>query len=126
MDERRRSEMESLGVALVELAVDDGGRLPLEQVLRRLPVGLAHLLVEPGPTLAGSFLSEGLADRVWVIESPKVLDENGAVDAPELDEGSYPPAGSVELEGDVLREHLNRRSPVYAATEPSADLVLLG
>jgi diaminohydroxyphosphoribosylaminopyrimidine deaminase/5-amino-6-(5-phosphoribosylamino)uracil reductase len=123
-DEQRRRQVEGLGVSVVEVSLDDG-RLPLGHVLRRLPQGVSHLLVEPGPTLAASFLSGGLADRVWVIQSPNVLGEAGAVDAPMLDEASYPPAGSVELEGDVLTERLNRHSAVYAALEPSADLALL-
>ena len=37
----------------------------------------------------------------------------------------YPTTGIVELDGDELHEHLNPRSEVFYALEPSADLCLV-
>lgn len=36
---------------------------------------ITHLLVEPGPSLAGSFFRQNAADRLWVIQSPYTLDQ---------------------------------------------------
>jgi diaminohydroxyphosphoribosylaminopyrimidine deaminase / 5-amino-6-(5-phosphoribosylamino)uracil reductase len=121
----RRRELESAGARVEAIDVGNDGRLSLAQVLLRLPASTTHLLVEPGPTLAASFLREGLADRVWVIGSPKVIAEAGAPTAPALDQGRYPPAGSVDLDGDTLSEHLGRESPVFSCLAPSADFLAL-
>lgn len=95
--------------------------LSLSHVLRHLDyLRITHLLVEPGPTLARSFLSSGLADRVWIFGSPKTID---APTAPSAVTVPYPPAASVELAGDVLTEYLNPHSPVFFANEPSADFL---
>ena len=52
-------------VEVVRVPVDTEGRLSLPAVLRELSRrGVATLLVEGGPTIAGSFLAEGLVDEV--------------------------------------------------------------
>jgi len=87
---------------------------------------LTHLLVEPGPTLAAAFFAAGdLADRVWVIRSPGLIGDPMAPSAAALP-GDYVESGRLRVGEDVLSEHLNPRSPAYAAAAPSADLVLAG
>ena len=52
-------------VEVVRVPVDAGGRLSLPALLRELARrDVATLLVEGGPTVAGSFLAEGLVDEV--------------------------------------------------------------
>ncbi len=52
-------------VAVARVAVDDAGRLSLPGVLAELARrGVATLLVEGGPTIAGAFLAAGLVDEV--------------------------------------------------------------
>ncbi len=66
-------------VQVVGLPTDASGNLSLPDLLAdlgRRPI--THLIVEPGPTLAQSFLSQGLADRVWVFHSPTLIgDDSG-------------------------------------------------
>jgi len=81
-----------------------------------------HLLVEPGPTLAQAFLSQGLADRVWIFDSPM---EIGQQDVPQAAQMDFPQTAAVNLDGDVLREYLNPASEVFFANAPSADFVLV-
>jgi diaminohydroxyphosphoribosylaminopyrimidine deaminase/5-amino-6-(5-phosphoribosylamino)uracil reductase len=51
-----------------------GGRVDLDELLRRLGrMGIAHLLVEGGPTLIASFLEQGLADNLALFIAPKVF-----------------------------------------------------
>jgi diaminohydroxyphosphoribosylaminopyrimidine deaminase/5-amino-6-(5-phosphoribosylamino)uracil reductase len=52
-------------VGIVRLPVDDDGRIPLPGLLAELTRrGVTTLLVEGGPTIAGSFLAAGLVDEV--------------------------------------------------------------
>jgi hypothetical protein len=79
-----------------------------------------HVLVEAGPTLARSFMEQGLADRVWVIHSPTRMDDGTAPTAAQVD---YPVAAEADLDGDRVVEYLNPDSPVFFAAVPSADFV---
>jgi len=83
---------------------------------------MTHLMVEAGPRLQRSFLSQKLADRIWIFQSPKSL--NGDPEAPNAFPISYPAIASVQLDGDTLTEYLNPRSSVYFAPDCSADFVL--
>jgi diaminohydroxyphosphoribosylaminopyrimidine deaminase/5-amino-6-(5-phosphoribosylamino)uracil reductase len=112
----RAKAIRSAGATIAPLPEDAS----LDQSLAHLgSLGLTHLLVEPGPTLASSFLRTGLADRVWIIESPK-SGGSGLVAAPV----AYPPTEQANLAGDVLTEYLNPGSEVYFALKPSVDLLL--
>ena len=82
------------------------------------------MLIESGPTLAASFFEQNLCDRLWIIHSPKSIDEPTAPSAPVMP-ADYIKTSEVNLDGDVLCEYLNPRSPVYFATQPSADMVRL-
>lgn len=96
------------------------GQLDLKQMLVDLyEQGVTHLLVEPGPTLAKSFLDQNLADRVWIFCSPKVIEGHDAPSAPIVD---YPASGQLILDDDQLTEYLNRASPAFVCLQASPDL----
>jgi diaminohydroxyphosphoribosylaminopyrimidine deaminase/5-amino-6-(5-phosphoribosylamino)uracil reductase len=96
-----------------------GEQLDLQELLRHLGAqGFTHLLVEPGPRLARSFLQSGLADRVWVFRSPDPINGSDAPGAPQV---PYAAAASTSLEGDELTEYLNPQSPVFFLNRRSVD-----
>jgi riboflavin biosynthesis pyrimidine reductase len=82
---------------------------------------LTHLLVEPGPRLAATFLQQNLADRVWVIRSPRPLNEP---DAPRAIAVPFPATASRTMDDDLLSEHLNPASPVFFHAAPSPEFGL--
>jgi diaminohydroxyphosphoribosylaminopyrimidine deaminase/5-amino-6-(5-phosphoribosylamino)uracil reductase len=101
-----------------------GQRIELARVLSDLgSAGVTHLIVEPGPTLARSFIEQNLADRAWVFHSPMLI---GDVEAPSAAMVGWPPAAEIELEGDRLVEYLNPQSPVFFHLDRSADVVMAG
>jgi hypothetical protein len=83
---------------------------------------VTNLLVEPGPTLAESFLRKGLADRLLVFGCSRVTAGGGPA-APQVPAG-YIETARLDVDGDVLSEHLNTAGAAYFAPEPSADMVL--
>jgi len=117
---QRLRHLESLGAQVAPIAADSPCCLCLADVLKDLHARrITHLLVEPGPTLADSFIRQNLADRVWVFHSPLRVNSPTAPPAPVLD---YPTTGQVDIETDRLTEHLNPSSPVFFALDPSPDL----
>ena len=119
VDSATALELREHQVTVVGLSVA-GDKLDLSQMLRHLGAGdVTHLLVEPGPTLAASFLELGLADRVWVIRSPEAIDGQGAPSAAQI---SYPFTAKIWLQGDELTEYLNPASPAFFSLQPSVDL----
>jgi diaminohydroxyphosphoribosylaminopyrimidine deaminase/5-amino-6-(5-phosphoribosylamino)uracil reductase len=82
-----------------------------------------HVLVEPGPTLARAFFDDGLADRVWVIRSPKSIDAPDSPTATPVPDHFVETASAV-INGDTLTEYLNPASDVFFSNEPSADFLL--
>lgn len=113
--------LKSRGVELVALPERGEGRFALPDALADLYArGVTHLLIEPGPTLANALIARGQADRVWVFESPRFLNEPTAPAAPFLP-ADYVLTATVNLAGDTLREYLNTASPVFYAPEKSSD-----
>jgi len=109
------------GVAVKPLPLDEAGELSLPAMLADLASqGVAHLLVESGPTLARSFFRTGAADRVWIFRSPKTVSDDAA---PAAETCTYPATGKVPLDTDDLTEYLNPASGVFFAREASADLL---
>ena len=107
---------------MIALAAD--GKLSLAKVLRRIHDAWRYdLLVEAGPTLARSFMHEGLADRIWLIRSPTRVNESTAPAGAGIPT-SYIKTGELDLAGDHLTEYLNPSSVVFFAPQASADLVL--
>jgi diaminohydroxyphosphoribosylaminopyrimidine deaminase/5-amino-6-(5-phosphoribosylamino)uracil reductase len=120
----RVAELEGMGLKIIPMREASTGRLSLDDVLFDLDDRGQHLLIEPGPTLAQTFFEQNLGDRVWVIRSPKPIDEATAPNAP-LVPSHYVKTCDVNLDGDILTEYLNPKSPVFFAPEPSADVVRL-
>ncbi|MGD0140329.1 MAG: bifunctional diaminohydroxyphosphoribosylaminopyrimidine deaminase/5-amino-6-(5-phosphoribosylamino)uracil reductase RibD [Tepidisphaeraceae bacterium] len=117
------SRMNSFQVEVLPLRVEADGRLSLDDLLDKLGKrGLTHLLVEPGPTLAESFLRRNLADRVWIFRSPKRIGPEKSPEAAKID---YPATGSVALDGDELTEYLNPDGSAFHTLQKSADLALV-
>lgn len=116
-DEGRAMALEDAGV---RVEVVQG----LQEVMGLLHGGgCTHLLVEPGPTLAASFIAANLVDRVWLFRSGRVTSPDPtAIWAPFL-----PPDVIRVAERDScldeLQEFLNLRSEAFFAPEPSADLI---
>lgn len=109
----------SLGVTVTGMPLDSSGRIDLREVLAHLgSLGVTHLLVEPGPTLARSFLAENLADRVWIFRSPNPVGDSAAASAIPV---NYPETGSATHEGDVLTEYLNPASAVFFSLDRSPE-----
>ncbi|MEA2708991.1 MAG: diaminohydroxyphosphoribosylaminopyrimidine deaminase [Phycisphaerales bacterium] len=100
--------------------------LRLDEVLNNLSgFGATHVLVEPGPTLARSFLDQAtLTDRVWLIISPKRSSEVASIAGVGIP-ASYVKTGEIDSDGDRLIEFLNPASPLFFSAEPSADFLLL-
>jgi diaminohydroxyphosphoribosylaminopyrimidine deaminase/5-amino-6-(5-phosphoribosylamino)uracil reductase len=82
---------------------------------------ISHVLIEPGPTLADAMLPQ--ADRLWVIRSPKTITDDTAPAAAMVPD-YFIKTGELDLDGDLLCEYLNTRSPVFFAPVESADLIL--
>lgn len=115
-------EFESRGISVTAQPLDPSGQIDLRQVLAHLGAqGITHLLVESGPTLAHSFISQNLVDRVWIFRSPHPVSDPDAISATTVD---YAETARADLNGDMLTEYLNPRSPAFFAREPSADFDL--
>lgn len=99
--------------------------LNLNEVLQPLcAFGVAHVLVEAGPTLArGFFDQQTLVDRVWIMHSSRIIDDPTAPPGCPIPP-EFVKTGEADLAGDRLVEYLNPSSPAYFAPEPSADLLL--
>jgi len=117
-------ELRDRGVEVIPCSTDEAGRLSLPDALDALREwNFTHLLVEPGPTLASSFLRSNLGDRIWVIRSSNPIEGDDAPSATPIPP-SLARTGETSLAGDTLTEYLNPASPVFFAPEPSADFVL--
>lgn len=116
-------DFQSQGIAVTAMPLDETEKLDLRLTLNHLgALGVTHLLVEPGPTLAQSFLSANLVDRVWIFRSPNRANDPEARSAVPVE---YPTTGRAELEGDTLTEYLNPDSPTYFSLDPSPDFALI-
>jgi diaminohydroxyphosphoribosylaminopyrimidine deaminase/5-amino-6-(5-phosphoribosylamino)uracil reductase len=123
-DSPRVAELEAVGLKVIPMREASPGRLSLDDVLFDLDDKGQHVLIEAGPTLAKNFFEESLCDRVWVIRSPNAIEDSTAPSAPVVP-ATYVRTAEVNLDGDILTEYLNPKSPVFFAPEPSADVVRL-
>jgi diaminohydroxyphosphoribosylaminopyrimidine deaminase/5-amino-6-(5-phosphoribosylamino)uracil reductase len=118
-----RVPLAAMGVEVHPVSADEPGRLSLPSILSQIGrMGITHLLVEPGPTLAKSFIASSLADRAWVFESLSVVDDHTAPQAVGFPD---PPVAQTLIGTDTLSESLNRMSAVYFSPDPSADLLFV-
>ena len=119
----KASQLRDHNVDVESLPEEASGRLDLLSAIRHLgSQNVSHLLVEPGPTLARSFFDASLIDRLWVIQSPRKIDDTTAPPAAAVPE-SFVKSGEVHINGDMLSEYLNPASNVFFALAESADLV---
>jgi diaminohydroxyphosphoribosylaminopyrimidine deaminase/5-amino-6-(5-phosphoribosylamino)uracil reductase len=122
-----REKIQALHQVGVEpfIADRDPRGLNLEQVLIGLGgFGVSHVLVEPGPRLATSFLARPESiDRLWVIHSPLRVDDAAAPPAVNVPP-EYLKTGEITMGSDRLVEYLNPYSPVFFQAAPSADFEL--
>jgi diaminohydroxyphosphoribosylaminopyrimidine deaminase/5-amino-6-(5-phosphoribosylamino)uracil reductase len=123
-DSPRVAELEGMGLKITAVRGNAQGQLALDDVLFDLDDRGEHLLIESGPTLASSFFEQNLCDRLWIIRSPKSIDDPTAPSALKVPD-DFVRTGEVNLDGDVLTEYLNAKSPVYFSPQPSADIVRL-
>lgn len=76
--EKRIRSLESKGVSLIQLPIDDNGRLSLNAVLEYLGTQqITSLLVEGGGAVHGSFLKAGLADHIKFYYTPLIGGDGG-------------------------------------------------
>lgn len=121
---KRVALLTDAGVTVVPLTTRaHGDRFSIDDALAYLSREhrVTHLLVEPGPTLASSLLSQNKVDRVWVFRSKKALNGAPGYAAPAV---GYPATASAKLGDDELTEYLNPDSAAYFAPEPSADVLM--
>lgn len=121
----RIAALESRHVTVMPAPTDTLGHLLLPPILNDLYLrNVTHLLVEPGPALARTLISQNLADRLWLFRSPTMIE---AVDAPEAI--PVPPqfvrTATIPVAPDSLTEYLNAQSTVYFSATPSADVQLI-
>jgi riboflavin biosynthesis pyrimidine reductase len=121
-DSDKAAALRKSGVEVFGIAVGRMGKPAPTFVLQDLAQrGVTHLVVDAGPTLGQSLIDQGLADRIWVIHSPKTIQ---APDAPSAPLAPYPQVASLDLRGDRLVEMLNPHSDVFFSSTPSPDLNL--
>ena len=93
--------------------------LNMSHVLRELGImKITHLLIEPGPRLAGALIRQNLADRIWVFRSPVALRESNAPAAPVV---PFPPSFTRQVGIDTLSEYLDPASDVFFAALASPE-----
>jgi diaminohydroxyphosphoribosylaminopyrimidine deaminase/5-amino-6-(5-phosphoribosylamino)uracil reductase len=72
----------SLGAEIIRVKPDANDRPDLGDVMRALAArGLTRVLVEGGPTIHAAFLAQGLADRLYLYQSPIVVGAGGVAGA---------------------------------------------
>lgn len=72
-DADRRRELESRGVQVLVVSMDNG-RVSLRAALRALgQIGITSLLVEGGAAVNAAFLEAGLADKILAFTAPKII-----------------------------------------------------
>ena len=70
-------DLAALGVSLTGVAWKDNG-VDVAELLDALgELGINELLVEAGPTLAGTFIGENLVDELWLYQAPVFLGSTG-------------------------------------------------
>jgi diaminohydroxyphosphoribosylaminopyrimidine deaminase/5-amino-6-(5-phosphoribosylamino)uracil reductase len=98
----RVEELEKEGVRVL-IFNSKQGRVDLKSCLSKLgEMGMITLLVEGGSQLSGSFLDEGLIDKIFFILSPKLIGDPGAL-------GIFGGHGVINLKEAILLSELKMR-----------------
>jgi diaminohydroxyphosphoribosylaminopyrimidine deaminase/5-amino-6-(5-phosphoribosylamino)uracil reductase len=82
---------------------------------------IAHVLVEPGPTLAEAFFRENLADRLVVIRSDRPLNEPGELVRAAAIPRAFVMSARRRLVDDEVIEYLSRASGANKANIPGVE-----
>jgi diaminohydroxyphosphoribosylaminopyrimidine deaminase/5-amino-6-(5-phosphoribosylamino)uracil reductase len=80
-DERKKNELESLGIQIEQIpTVESDGRPDLPAILRRLgQLEITSLMIEGGATVNWAALAAGAVDKVFLYYAPKILAGTGSV-----------------------------------------------
>ena len=88
---QRRAAFESRGIKVIPVQRTADNRVALDDMLQQLgSLGLTRLLVEGGPTIAGSFMDAGLVDRLVWFHAPTVIGDDGLA--------ALPPVGVASID----------------------------
>ncbi|WP_420960066.1 bifunctional diaminohydroxyphosphoribosylaminopyrimidine deaminase/5-amino-6-(5-phosphoribosylamino)uracil reductase RibD [Brucella sp. IR073] len=83
-DPRRKQALVDAGCRILATESADG-RIALPELLEDLAAqGISTVMVEGGAEIAGQFLSEGLVDRIALLEGPEAIDGESGVAVPGL------------------------------------------
>ena len=120
------AELENRGVDVVVLPAVDNGRggrrFSFADVLTELHRrDVMHLMIETGPKLAGDLIASNQWDRILRFDGQMDIGMDGLAAPRTAGVQSW----SATFNGDRLSEFLNDQSKVFAAAEPSADLLLV-
>jgi diaminohydroxyphosphoribosylaminopyrimidine deaminase/5-amino-6-(5-phosphoribosylamino)uracil reductase len=84
-DKQKLRELESKGIKIVIVREEDGGRVNIEEVLKKLGgLEIMILLVEGGGEVIGSFFDKRLVDKLFLFLAPRIM---GGRDSPTWVEG---------------------------------------
>ncbi len=76
--EERRASLEKKGVRILQFK-SEAGKVPLNPLLKRLgEMEMMSILVEGGSEVNGSFLDQGLIDKILIFFSPKLIGDREA------------------------------------------------
>ncbi len=77
-DKNRTSKLEALGVQVFEIPSTNSGHVDVKAVSAVLAEqGITRLLIEGGASVATSFLSNSLVDRVYAFRAPQIIGADG-------------------------------------------------
>ena len=75
-DEKKKNELEKLGVRVEKIEANEHGKLALSAILRRLKeLQITSVMIEGGSTINRSALDAGVVDKVFLYYAPKILGE---------------------------------------------------
>src|SRR5262249_11874286 len=76
-DERKKSQLEQLGVRVEKVGIGAGNHLDLGAILKRLAaLQITSVMIEGGSSMNGSALAAGIVDKVFLYYAPKILGSN--------------------------------------------------
>lgn len=79
-DERKKTQLERLGIRVENVSASEGERPDLRAVARRLgELEMISLMIEGGSTVNGAALAADVVDKVFLYYAPKIVGEGEAV-----------------------------------------------
>jgi diaminohydroxyphosphoribosylaminopyrimidine deaminase / 5-amino-6-(5-phosphoribosylamino)uracil reductase len=101
MDERKKSQLEQLGVRVEQLPSNEAASRPdFQSVLRRLTgLEITSLIIEGGSTINGAALAAGIVDKIFFYYAPKLLGEDSIPFAAGRNSGGTTPITQIKHVG---------------------------